>query len=48
MFKLTKQEQAIVAFLIAAILLGTVVRQWRARTGSKEAAAAVTMEKRDR
>jgi hypothetical protein len=38
----------IVAFLVGAILLGTVVRQWRARTGSKEAPAAVTMEKRDR
>lgn len=31
MFKLTRQEQFIVAFLAAALLLGTAVRQWRAR-----------------
>jgi hypothetical protein len=47
MFKLTKQEQAIVAFLIAAILLGTVVRQWRARASSAKEPAAVAVEKRD-
>jgi len=31
MFKLTKQEQWIVAFLAGAILLGTAVRLWRTR-----------------
>jgi hypothetical protein len=31
MFKLTRQEQLIVAFLVGALLLGTVVKEWRAR-----------------
>jgi uncharacterized membrane protein (UPF0136 family) len=31
MFKLTRQEQLIVAFFLSALLLGTVVREWRAR-----------------
>ena len=31
MFKLTRQEQLIVALLLGAILLGTVVKEWRAR-----------------
>jgi hypothetical protein len=47
MFKLTRQEQAIVAFLVGAILLGTFVRQWRVRHPSKATWAAGTMEKRD-
>jgi hypothetical protein len=37
MFKLTKQEQMVVAFLVGALLLGTTVRHWRAR---QEAARA--------
>jgi hypothetical protein len=32
MFKLTRQEQLIVAFFLVAIVLGTVVREWRARS----------------
>ena len=31
MFKLTKQEQLIVAVLVGALLLGMTVKQWRAR-----------------
>jgi hypothetical protein len=31
MFKLTKQEQCIVAALMCALLLGMAVKQWRAR-----------------
>ncbi len=31
MFNLTKQEQLLVAVLICALLLGTAVKQWRAR-----------------
>ena len=30
-FKFTRQEQLIVAFLAGALLLGTVVKEWRAR-----------------
>jgi hypothetical protein len=40
-FKLTKQEQMVVAFLVGAILLGTAVRYWRAR---QEEAARAKME----
>jgi len=47
MFKLTKQEQVVVAFLVGAILLGSVVREWRGRN-QREDASAVTMEKRER
>jgi len=37
-----------VAFLVGAILLGTVIREWRARIKSREAPHAVTsMETRD-
>jgi len=43
MFKLTKQEQMVVAFLVGAILLGTAVRHWR--TQQKEA-ARVNMDTR--
>jgi len=46
MFKLTKQEQVLVAFLVAAIVLGTIVRQWRAHAASKEAKPAGIVEKR--
>lgn len=31
MFRLTREEQLIVAFLLSALLLGTLVREWRAR-----------------
>ena len=43
MFKLTKQEQMVVAFLVGAILLGTAVRHWRAQ---HEEAARANMELR--
>lgn len=43
MFKLTRQEQWIVAFVAGAMLLGTVVRHWRAQ---HEEAARVTTETR--
>ena len=31
MFKLTKQEQRVAAFLVTAILLGVAVKEWRVR-----------------
>ena len=31
MFKLTDQEQKMIAFLVAVLLLGVAVRQWRVR-----------------
>jgi len=31
MFRLTKQERQLVAFLAAVLLLGTAVRAWRSR-----------------
>jgi uncharacterized membrane protein len=46
MFKLTREEQLVVAFVIGAILLGTAVRMWRAHR--TEATAAISMETRDR
>jgi len=46
MFKLTRQEQLIVAFFLSALLLGTVVREWRAR--HPKAAGAEKMEMRVR
>ena len=46
MFKLTRQEQLIVAFFLSALLLGTVVREWRAR--HPKPAPAETMEMRTR
>jgi len=39
MFNLTKQEQWIVAVLVAAMLLGTVVRVWRKRAAGVAPAA---------
>jgi hypothetical protein len=45
MFKLTKQEQKVVAFLIGAILLGTMVRHWRAQ---HEEVARVQTQTRER
>jgi hypothetical protein len=46
MFKLTRQEQLIVAFFLSALLLGTVVRQWRAR--HPKTARVVTSEMKGR
>ena len=37
MFKLTRQEMYVVAFLVSAILLGSAVRQWRDRQETKKA-----------
>jgi hypothetical protein len=31
MFKLTRQEQLLVAFVVGALLLGTAVKEWRVR-----------------
>jgi len=42
MFKLTKEEQLIVAFFVFALLLGTVVREWRMR--HPKAAGVATLE----
>jgi hypothetical protein len=42
MFRLTKQEQLIVAFVLGAIVLGTTVKQWRARH-EEDARAPVTV-----
>jgi hypothetical protein len=39
MFKLTKEEQVIVAFLLLALLTGMAVREWRARHPRIAAAA---------
>ncbi|HUI07138.1 MAG TPA: hypothetical protein VL486_09045 [Verrucomicrobiae bacterium] len=42
MFKLTRQEQLIVAFFLSALLLGTAVREWRTR--HPKPVPAATME----
>jgi hypothetical protein len=39
MFKLTKQEQLLLSFLLGALLLGSAVRQWRSRQAPKPRAA---------
>ena len=44
MFKLTKQEQMIIAFLAGAIVLGSIVREWRAWQATKVPAAAADMK----
>ncbi len=46
MFKLTRQEQLIVAFFLSALVLGTVVREWRAK--HPKLGRAETMEMRVR
>jgi len=38
MFKLTKQEMKVVAFLVGALLLGSAVRQWRVHKENQKAA----------
>jgi hypothetical protein len=44
MFKLTREEQLIVAFLLCALLLGMVAKDWHAR--HPKAAVAATLEMR--
>jgi hypothetical protein len=44
MFKLTREEQWIVAFLLFALLLGMTVREWRARHLRVAAAAALEIK----
>lgn len=44
MFKLTKQEQMIAAFLAAILLLGVAAKEWRARHPRTPAAAAAETE----
>lgn len=41
MFQLTRQEQLIVAGLVAVLLLGTIVKGWRARQAVMPAAPEV-------
>ena len=48
MFKLTRLEQVVVAFVVGAALLGTLVRDWRTRQQSRTSAAAIIMETTDR
>ena len=43
MFKLTKEEQMIVALLLLALIVGTAVREWRARHPSVARTAAMEM-----
>ena len=43
MFKLTKEEQVIVALLLCALVVGTAVREWRARHPRVAHAAAMEM-----
>jgi hypothetical protein len=40
MFKLTREEQLIIAFLLLAVLAGTAIREWRMRH-PKLASAAI-------
>jgi len=42
MFKLTRDEQLLVAFVLSALLLGTAVREWRSR--HPKTAGAATLE----
>jgi hypothetical protein len=44
MFKLTREEQLIVAFLLFALLLGMTVREWRTRHRRVAAAAALEIK----
>jgi len=38
MFKLTKQEMMVVAFVVGALLIGSAVRQWRVHHANKTTA----------
>jgi len=42
MFKLTKQEMTVVAFLVGALLIGSAVRQWRVHKEQQKAAATAS------
>jgi hypothetical protein len=44
MFKLTREEQLIVAFLLFALLMGMAVREWRARHPRLAAATALEIK----
>jgi hypothetical protein len=44
MFKLTREEQLIVAFLLVALVLGTAVREWRQRHPNTAAVAALEIK----
>jgi hypothetical protein len=44
MFKLTREEQVIVAFLLLALVVGTAVREWRARHPRIAGVAAMEMK----
>ena len=44
MFKLTKREQTIVAFLVGAIVVGTLVKEWRVRRAERPPPAARSMK----
>ncbi len=46
MLGLTKQEQQLIAFLAAALILGTAVRYWRARHDNPAAAATAAQSDR--
>jgi hypothetical protein len=41
MFKLTREEQLIVAFLLIALVLGTAVGEWRLRHPNTAAVTAL-------
>ena len=43
MFKLTKEEQVIVVLLLSALIVGTAVREWRARHPRVAGGAAMEM-----
>jgi hypothetical protein len=38
MFKLTRQEMTVVAFLVGALLIGSAVRQWRVHKENQKTA----------
>jgi hypothetical protein len=42
MFKLTKEEQKVVALLVAALVLGTAVKHWRANHPGETAGRVAT------
>ena len=44
MFKLTKEEQAIVAWVLCALVMGIAVREWRARHPRVAAASAMEIK----
>ncbi len=44
MFKLTRREAQVVVLLASALVLGSVVREWRARRATEARAARVEAE----